>query len=125
MARVTVEDCVKVVPNRFELALLAAHRGRELLENEEHLITPHVDRRGRPDKETVIALREIAAEVLDTKELRKNTALGIRKEPKEDFIKKEAADNVDYEDEEDILDGTEGLNIVSEDELESQEADEN
>ena len=56
MARVTVEDCVDKVPNRFELVMLAAHRAREISAGSE--IT--VDRDN--DKNPVVALREIADE---------------------------------------------------------------
>ena len=59
MARVTVEDCVQKVPNRFELVLLAAQRARNLSRGEE--LT--VDRDN--DKNPVIALREIADETID------------------------------------------------------------
>lgn len=53
MARITVEDCLKKIPNRFELVLCATYRARQL--NNGH--APHVDAKG---KNTVIALREIA-----------------------------------------------------------------
>ena len=59
MARVTVEDCVDKVPNRFELVMLAAHRPREIQAGE----LPTVDRDN--DKNPVVALREIAAETVD------------------------------------------------------------
>jgi len=59
MARVTVEDCVDKVPNRFRLVMLAAQRARELSVGAQ--IT--VDRDN--DKNPVIALREIAAETVD------------------------------------------------------------
>ena len=54
MARVTVEDCVDKVPNRFELVLLAAHRAREI-NNGSHIMIE-----AENDKNAVIALREIA-----------------------------------------------------------------
>lgn len=54
MARVTVEDCVDKVPNRFDLVLLAAHRAREISGGSE--LTIERDR----DKNPVVALREIA-----------------------------------------------------------------
>lgn len=54
MARITVEDCLDHVPNRFELVLLAAKRARELLNGAEPKI------KIKEDKYTVIALREIA-----------------------------------------------------------------
>ena len=58
MARITIEDCVDKVPNRFELVLLAAHRARSLASGSP--IT--VEREN--DKNAVVALREIAAETI-------------------------------------------------------------
>ena len=55
MARITVEDCLKNVKNRFELVLLAAKRARQLM----HGATPKVATDN--DKVTIVALREIAA----------------------------------------------------------------
>ncbi len=59
MARITVEDCLKVVDNRFELVLMATKRARQLANGAE----PMVD--AGDDKPTVIALREIAARKVD------------------------------------------------------------
>jgi DNA-directed RNA polymerase subunit omega len=64
MARVTVEDCVDKVPNRFELVMLAAHRAREISSG--GAIT--VDRDN--DKNPVVSLREIAEETQTADELR-------------------------------------------------------
>ena len=64
MARVTVEDCVDKVPNRFELVILASHRAREISSGGQ--IT--VDRDN--DKNPVVALREIAEETQSAGELR-------------------------------------------------------
>ena len=64
MARVTVEDCVDKVPNRFELVMLAAHRAREVSAGAP--IT--VDRDN--DKNPVVSLREIAEETQSADELR-------------------------------------------------------
>ncbi|WP_170350365.1 MULTISPECIES: DNA-directed RNA polymerase subunit omega [Ruegeria] len=64
MARVTVEDCVDKVPNRFELVMLAAHRAREISAGAS--IT--VDRDN--DKNPVVSLREIADETQGADELR-------------------------------------------------------
>ncbi len=55
MARVTVDDCLKRIPNRFQLTLAATYRARQIAMGS----TPLVDA-GR-DKPTVVALREIAA----------------------------------------------------------------
>jgi len=59
MARLTVEDCLKAVDNRFDLVLLAAKRARQIALG----AAPLVDDEG--DKPTVIALREIAEGVID------------------------------------------------------------
>jgi DNA-directed RNA polymerase subunit omega len=64
MARVTVEDCVDKVPNRFELVLLAAHRAREIAAGSP--VT--VDRDN--DKNPVVSLREIAEETQSADALR-------------------------------------------------------
>ena len=59
MARVTVEDCLENVDNRFELVRLAARRARQLAQGKDPLVDPE------NDKPTVIALREIAAGLID------------------------------------------------------------
>ncbi|MCV6597415.1 MAG: DNA-directed RNA polymerase subunit omega [Mangrovicoccus sp.] len=64
MARVTVEDCVDKVPNRFELVMLAAHRAREIASGGP--LT--VDRDN--DKNPVVSLREIAEETQSADDLR-------------------------------------------------------
>ena len=64
MARVTVEDCVDKIPNRFDLVLLSAHRARQLSGGAEPLLE-----RDR-DKNPVVALREIAGKQLKSEELR-------------------------------------------------------
>jgi len=64
MARVTVEDCVDKVPNRFELVMLAAHRAREIASGAP--IT--IDRDN--DKNPVVSLREIADEAQQADDLR-------------------------------------------------------
>jgi DNA-directed RNA polymerase subunit omega len=64
MARVTVEDCVDKVPNRFDLVLLAAHRSREISTGS--AITVIRDN----DKNPVVSLREIADETQSADELR-------------------------------------------------------
>jgi DNA-directed RNA polymerase subunit omega len=66
MARVTVEDCVEKVPNRFSLVLLAAHRARSISTGAQIL----VDRDN--DKNPVVALREIADAVVEPDGLRES-----------------------------------------------------
>ncbi len=69
MARVTVEDCVDKIPNRFSLVLLAAHRAREISSGSEPLVE-----RDR-DKDPVVALREIADSAVAPEELREALVL--------------------------------------------------
>ena len=64
MARVTVEDCIEKVPNRFDLVMLASHRARSISAGS----PPLVDRDN--DKNPVVALREIADEKLSIPGLR-------------------------------------------------------
>ena len=64
MARITVEDCLKKIPNRFELTLCATYRARMLAQGH----TPKVETR---DKPTVTALREIAAGLVGTEMLKR------------------------------------------------------
>ena len=59
MARVTVEDCLENVDNRFELVRLAARRARQIAQGKDPLVEPE------NDKPTVIALREIAEGLID------------------------------------------------------------
>jgi DNA-directed RNA polymerase subunit omega len=61
MARITVEDCLAVVDNRFELVLMASRRARQLAKGADSAIEPD-----QSDKPTVQALREIAARKVDT-----------------------------------------------------------
>ena len=67
MARVTVEDCIDKVSNRFELVLLAAHRARMISGG----VEPSLDRDN--DKNPVLALREIAVETVTFDELMEST----------------------------------------------------
>lgn len=83
MARVTVEDCIDKVPNRFELVLLAAQRARQIYSGAE--LTVERDN----DKNPVVSLREIADETLTPDELRENLIESLQKhvevdEPEED-----------------------------------------
>lgn len=60
MARVTVEDCLDVIPNRFLLAMVAAKRSKQLYKGAEPLIENKSN-----NKKVVVALREIAAEQVE------------------------------------------------------------
>ncbi|THD70322.1 DNA-directed RNA polymerase subunit omega [Phenylobacterium sp.] len=73
MARVTVEDCIEKVPNRFNLVLLAAHRARAISAGAQIL----VDRDN--DKNPVVSLREIADDVVDGEELRESVIASLQR----------------------------------------------
>ena len=73
MARVTVEDCIEKVPNRFSLVLLAAHRARAVSAGAPLM----VDRDN--DKNPVVALREIADDVVDGDELREGVISSLQR----------------------------------------------
>jgi len=73
MARVTVEDCIEKIENRFELVMLAAQRARSLSSGAE--LTVERDN----DKNPVIALREIAEETLDLADIEENLVRGLQK----------------------------------------------
>ena len=125
MARVTVEDCIDKVPNRFELVLLSAHRARMVAQGAP--ITLDRDN----DKNPVVALREIADETIDTEDLREEYIHAMQKhvevdepEPSEMPLltqssdstmvggnAKESGEQTDFEQmtEEELLRGLEGM----------------
>jgi len=82
MARITVEDCLDKVDNRFQLVLVAARRARQLALGAEPLV-PREN-----DKPTIVALREIAEQKIDPAALMQGRRETLPKEP-------EAADNTD------------------------------
>lgn len=86
MARVTVEDCVQKVPNRFELVLLAAQRARNLSRGEE--LT--VDRDN--DKNPVVALREIAEETVELPRLEQDLIKSLSRSPEPEPADEEVLD---------------------------------
>lgn len=73
MARVTVEDCVDKIPNRFDLVLLAGYRARQLSGGADTMVD-----RDR-DKNPVVALREIAAKVLKPDEMKEEYIKSLQK----------------------------------------------
>jgi DNA-directed RNA polymerase subunit omega len=85
MARVTVEDCIDKVDNRFELVLLAGHRAR--LISQGAAIT--IDRDN--DKNPVVALREIADETLSPEDLKEDLIHSLQKHVEVDEPEPEAA----------------------------------
>ena len=120
MARVTVEDCIDKVDNRFDLVLLASHRARMISSGSQ--IT--VDRDN--DKNPVVALREIAEKTVSPEDLKEDLIHSLQKyvevdepEPEVPLIGAAAGDKVDSDDtevattermtEEELLKGLEGL----------------
>lgn len=87
MARVTVEDCVKKVPNRFDLVIAAAQRSREISNG----IAIEVDRDN--DKNPVVSLREIALEAVDAESLQERFIRSMQK----NLIKEDNNNNNDEE----------------------------
>ena len=86
MARVTVEDCVDKVPNRFDLVLLSAHRAREISGGSE--LTVDRDR----DKNPVVALREIAEEKIELGGLEQDLIKSLSRAPEPEPAEEEVMD---------------------------------
>ncbi len=86
MARVTVEDCVLKVPNRFELVLLAAQRARNISRGEQLTI----DRDN--DKNPVVALREIAEETVELPALEQDLVKSLSRVPEPEPVDEEVMD---------------------------------
>lgn len=86
MARVTVEDCVLKVPNRFELVLLAAQRARNISRGEQLTI----DRDN--DKNPVVALREIAEETVELPNLEQDLVKSLSRVPEPEPVDEEVMD---------------------------------
>jgi DNA-directed RNA polymerase subunit omega len=119
MARVTVEDCIDKVENRFDLVLLASHRARMVSSGAQ--ITIERDN----DKNPVVALREIAETTISPDDLREDLIHSLQKyvevdepEPEVPLIGAAAGSGVDSDDtevtaermtEEELLKGLEGL----------------
>ena len=86
MARVTVEDCILQVPNRFELVLLAAQRARNISRGEE--ITLDRDN----DKNPVVALREIADQTVELPALEQDLIKSLLRAPEPEPVEEEVID---------------------------------
>jgi DNA-directed RNA polymerase subunit omega len=85
MARVTVEDCVTKIPNRFELVMLASQRARDISSGAE--LTVDLDN----DKNPVVALREIAEETVADEALKEALVRGLQRHAEVDEPEEEAA----------------------------------
>jgi len=80
MARVTVEDCIEIIPDRFDLVLMAAHRARNISAGA--ALTVERDN----DKTPVVALRELAEETLGLDDLRESLVIGLQRVIMDDDI---------------------------------------
>lgn len=97
MARVTVEDCIEKLPNRFELVMVAAQRARRIGTG----APLTVDRDN--DKNPVVALREIAEETVNTEELKEDLIRGKQRIIGLDDDSEDVIDSMDGEQEWSIL----------------------
>ena len=91
MARVTVEDCIEKIPNRYELLMVAAQRAKDIAAGS--MITLPRDN----DKNTVVALREIAEGTVSVEELQRSLVMGLQQyveveEPEEEEMEIMAAE---------------------------------
>ena len=89
MARVTVEDCIDKIPNRFDLVLAAAQRARNISTGNPLTI----DRDN--DKNPVVALREIADETIDPDKLRDDIVKSLQKLTNSEFVEDDEDENLD------------------------------
>lgn len=107
MARVTVEDCVLVVPSRFELVALASRRAKDIASG-----TPLTLERDN-DKDAVVALREIAEKTVEADALREELIQGLQKRAKFDVLPEESKEAADAEE---IAREMESLTVAEQDE---------
>lgn len=91
MARVTVEDCIDKIPNRYELLMVATQRAKDISSGAPIMVSRD------NDKNPVIALREIAEEKVNIEDLQKSLVMGLQKyveveEPEEEEMEIQAAE---------------------------------
>ena len=86
MARVTVEDCIKKIPNRFDLVIAAAQRSREISNG----VAIEIERDN--DKNPVVSLREIASEAVDAESLQERFIRSMQK----NLIKEDVSSESDH-----------------------------
>jgi len=114
MARITVEDCIDKFPSRFELVLVASQRARKLYSGEDS--TVETDN----DKNTVIALREIADSTLTVNEMKENLIQEFQtvtlSDEEEEILELEFANNKNNE-----IENTESQSYIAEVEEEIKE----
>jgi DNA-directed RNA polymerase subunit omega len=103
MARITVEDCEKIVANRFDLVILAAQRTRQIING-----SP-ITLESKDEKKPVVALREIAAQSVSIDDLKENSIRNFRTfTPEEDMD-----DDIDDLPEDDTYNPYAGIEVAS------------
>ena len=119
MARITVEDCLAQIPNRFELTLLAAKRARYLLLSGEEPMVPWEN-----DKSTVVALREIASGLVTAQTIAEQENVKVESAflSPDEMLAQVAATMAEMAEEEDLSDtdldlGVEALSITVEEDI--------
>jgi DNA-directed RNA polymerase subunit omega len=115
MARVTVEDCVLKVPNRFDLVMLASQRARDIASG-----APETLARDN-DKNPVIALREIAEATLKLGDLQEKLVLGLQKEKPQDDLEEDTEALDALKEESEIVATVESLAAAARETKESRE----
>ena len=115
MARVTVEDCVLKVPNRFDLVMFASQRARDIASG-----APETVARDN-DKNPVVALREIADDTLRLTELQEKLILGLQKEKPQDDLEEDTEALDALKEESAILATVESLQAAARESKESRE----
>ena len=118
MAAVTIEDCLKIVPNRFELALIASYRAEQLMNGSPMLYKPK-----KQEKNTVIALREIGMGLLDVNEIRKEMREKLKTQSLFNNVRENTEEESDKEDDgDDILSN---ISLDEDDDIENIDEDNN
>ena len=106
MARVTVEDCIEKIPNRFQLVMMAAQRGRNISAG----AALKVER--DKDKNPVVALREIAEELIEHDELEESLVKDLQR-----FVEMDAPEEEDLDLIETQIEDLDEINIVPNEEI--------
>ena len=111
MARVTIEDCIDKLPNRFELVLLAAHRARNIAQGQP--ITVERDN----DKDPVVSLREIASTNINSDDLREEFIHAMQKQVEVDEAEETDTPLISQSGDMSIVDDSAEMNQMTEEEL--------
>ncbi|MDR2158214.1 MAG: DNA-directed RNA polymerase subunit omega [Holosporaceae bacterium] len=124
MARITVEDCEKIVANRFDLVIWAAQRTRQIINGDSITVE------SKDEKKPVIALREIAAQSVSVDALKECAVRSFRTFTPEEDIDEDVEDMPDEDTynpyagvETPAIESSDNISVISDTELESEEDD--